>query len=249
MIVLGTAVLNGTPRIAVSFNDAATDRQISRAKDSGVDIVELRIDQFSNFDPDHVLQQVKRFNDFPVIATVRSRSEGGASALSEQQRLNIFQKIINHVDAVDIELSAEEIREQVISLAHEARKIACVSFHDFHQTPPLPDLDKVVKSAEFLKADIIKIATLANNQEDVKRLALFTINNSSKNIIVIAMGSKGAQSRILFPALGSLLTYAYWGPSTAPGQLPFERTMELLRALYPKYNEEKINLLETIENE
>ena len=97
-------------------------------------------------------------------------------------------------------------------------------------------------------ADITKIAAMALGGKDVQRLAAFTIENADKNIITIAMGSEGTCSRVLFPALGSLLTYASLGESTAPGQLPYSDTFDILRRLYSKYNQEKVKALKLFEN-
>ncbi|HEY5595278.1 MAG TPA: type I 3-dehydroquinate dehydratase, partial [Nitrospiria bacterium] len=63
------------------------------------------------------------------------------------------------------------------------------------------------------------------------------IANATKDIIVIAMGVEGALSRVFFPALGSLLTYAYLGQPTAPGQLGYKELFELLKKFYPKFNQ------------
>jgi 3-dehydroquinate dehydratase-1 len=45
------------------------------------------------------------------------------------------------------------------------------------------------------------------------------------------MGDAGVASRVLFPALGSLLTYASAGTQTAPGQLDLDEAVALLRRL------------------
>jgi len=47
------------------------------------------------------------------------------------------------------------------------------------------------------------------------------------------MGDAAVATRVLFPALGSLLTYAHAGTETAPGQIPLVEMRQLLRRLYP----------------
>jgi 3-dehydroquinate dehydratase len=47
------------------------------------------------------------------------------------------------------------------------------------------------------------------------------------------MGTGGVLSRLLFPALGSLFTFAAFGVGTAPGQLSLEETVSCFRKYYP----------------
>ena len=60
-------------------------------------------------------------------------------------------------------------------------------------------------------------------------LAAFTAENARRHVIAIAMGKAGAASRIIFPGLGSLLTYAHLGRATAPGQMDLKTTVSLLK--------------------
>ena len=64
----------------------------------------------------------------------------------------------------------------------------------------------------------------------------FTIDNKSKNIITISLGDIGSISRLVFPALGSLITYAYLNKPSGPGQRPLDELCEHLRTYYPRYN-------------
>lgn len=54
------------------------------------------------------------------------------------------------------------------------------------------------------------------------------------------MGGQGVKSRLFFPALGSLVTFAFVGRPTAPSRLEFDQTFELMRLLYPDFNERKM---------
>jgi len=247
MIKIGKLTLNGTPRVAVGFSDLVSDDIIQDIEKFGLDVVELRVDQYSSFDPAYVVKQIQRFKDFPSIATIRSEQEGGGSNLSDQQRLDLFREVIAYVDAIDIELSSRAILKDVVKIAHNHKKLIMISYHDFDKTPAKDTLENVLNESFTLGADIVKIATLALSRNDVQLLADFTLHNKGKNIITIAMGSEGTLSRVFFPSLGSLLTYASLGKATAPGQLDYHRTVDLLRLLYPKYNQEKIQTLKLLE--
>ena len=248
MIKLGSLTLNGTPRIAVGLKDGVSSQAIEEARRRGLDVIELRIDQCSSSSSDYVLNEIKRFSGFSTIATIRSQSEGGSWGLTEKERLQLYKKILPEVDAVDIELSADTILGDVIQEAHSLNKIVFVSYHNFDRTPSLNDLADVVKRAKSCGADVVKVATLSTKQEDIRILAGLLIENCEKNLVVIGMGANGVLSRVLFPGLGSLLTYASLGQPTAPGQLAYSDMFELFRKLYPNYNQEKIESLKLLEN-
>lgn len=247
MLKLANLVLNGTPRVAVGFKDNVAPETIKDIADLGLDIVELRIDQYRSFETASVIREIKKFRAFPSIATIRSGNEGGGWNLSEEKRQDLFKSVLPYVDAIDIELSSKKILKNVVSNAHKLKKLVCISYHNFDKTPATEKLSHVLKEAKSSGADIVKIATHAKNREDVQTLADFTIKNKSKNIVTISMGSEGAVSRVFFPALGSLITYASLGSATAPGQLDYTLTMDLLRRMYPKYNQKKIISLKLLE--
>ena len=248
MIKLGSLSFpEDTPRIAVSFGDHASVRVIQDAEKLGLDIVELRVDLCSRYDEKYILDEIKKFKNLPLIGTIRSKKEGGNWGRSDAERLSLFEAMLPTVDAVDIEISSKEILAEVVKAAHAVKKIVIVSHHDFQKTPNIDELSKIAGEARSVGADIVKIATLVLKSEDIQTLAEFTIANKPKGVVSIGMGDKGVVTRILLLALGSLITYAALGQSTAPGQLEFADTVDLIRRLYPKYNEEKILALKLLE--
>ncbi|HEY2773208.1 MAG TPA: type I 3-dehydroquinate dehydratase [Candidatus Binatia bacterium] len=244
---LGPVVLNGTPRLVVGFTDTVSAETARAAFDHGVDIAELRIDQFSSHEESYVLAQVGKFRRLPTIATIRTGDQGGRYRKSSTERLRLFQAIIGEVDAVDVELAAE-IRDDVVEFAAANRKLALVSFHDFEATPSLERLLVVVDEAKAAGADVVKVATMVQTMEDVQTLARLTLSRAHSNVAIIGMGALGVLTRVFLPALGSLLTYAYIGQPTAPGQLDADMMFEQLRLMYPSFNEEKIRELRLVEN-
>lgn len=129
-----------------------------------------------------------------------------------------------------------------------AGKILVVSFHDFDGTPALADLERIVDQAKERGADLVEITTNVRGVDDVRCLASLLISRADKDLVVIGMGRNGVVTRILFPALGSLMTFAAaLGHHTAPGQLPYQEMFQTLRSLYPDYNEEKIIKLKLLE--
>lgn len=237
MVSLGSLDLRAVPRVAVSLNDA----HIQAAKDApktGIDIIETRVDHFQSFDPDYVRKTVQALATLPTIATIRIQKEGGNWSGTDESRIALFRALIPLTDAVDVELQSADVCREVSKLAHDAGKLVIGSFHDFDGTPSLASLKTIVAQGKAAGADIVKIATHCGNDGDFRLLASLLIELESQNLIVIGMGPRGLPSRALYPALGSLLTFAAHSQySTAPGQLPFPQMFDILRGLYPRYAE------------
>jgi len=219
-----------TPKIVLSIDDSASS--ILLRKDCLFDIIELRIDLFSSFAIDHILSVVELFRFYPIIATIRSKKEGGNFTGEEQERLFIFKKIIPYIDAVDIELSSTKILQDVVHAARKEKKKVIISHHNFKKTPSIRSLNNILKKGFASKADIVKIAVFAKNNNDLQQLTRFTLMNKDKKIVILAMGEIGAISRLFFPAIGSALTYAHFGKPTAPGQIDCATMARLIKMFY-----------------
>lgn len=230
MLKLGKLSLGKRPVIAVPFADGISPRAIAAARRHGMDVAELRVDRFASVEASHLLKEAAKFKGLPVIVTVRSKKEGGARRLSDAVRLKIFETLLPHVSAVDIELSSPAILQAVVKAARRERKTVIVSYHNFRRTPPVADLRRIVGRARRAGADIVKIAARAASPKDVEALAGFTASER-RGLISIAMGPEAALSRVIFPSLGSLVTYASFGKATAPGQMDLQTTARLLWSL------------------
>ena len=231
---IGNVTLDGTPRLAASFADDAAVDTIRDASRRGLDIAELRIDLYASLDPQHVANEAQKFvGILPTIATIRSTAEGGKCTLADADRLEIFEAVLPHTDAIDIELSSgDELRTNVVAAAHQLDRIVIGSYHNFDETPAIDTLRDVVGDADENGVDVLKVATAINESDDVKRLAEFALDICDRNFVLIGMGPQGVLTRLLFPALGSLFTFAHIGEATAPGQLGLDKCVEVLRVLY-----------------
>ena len=231
MVHFGPLPLDGSPRIAVPFRDGNDAASVASAVELGMDIAELRIDQFANRETAAVAAEIEKFAAVPVLATIRSAAEGGKWSDSDEVRLALYQAILPSVAAVDIELSSTTIAAGIVSAAHAAGKPVVLSFHDFERTPPLDALNAFLRDAKDAGADVAKVAAMCNSQEDVRTLARFTIEHADQNVVVIGMGPIGVPTRVLFPALGSRFTFAAYGEGTAPGQLQLDELHALFKQL------------------
>lgn len=222
------------PSIAITVTDREPLEQIRKvirgARRAVPLLLEIRIDRFHRLDEDSILQRTRALKKFglPLIATVRSRREGGGRNLSDSTRLELFKKVLPSVQMVDVELSSTRLRKALIPLAHRKGKKVILSYHNFHRTPSDETLKSLVRKARQAKADWVKIAVTARAKSDVTRLFLFTRRHRHQNLITLAMGRLGRSSRVLAPRFGSKLTYSFAGRPHAPGQLPLR---SLLREL------------------
>jgi 3-dehydroquinate dehydratase-1 len=216
----------------VPFADAATRAEVLSLVQRGLDVAELRVDHFARVDAASVLAQLDVFAGVPLLATIRSAAEGGGWKGTEADRLALFRALLPRVDAVDVEI-ASEIARDVVRDAQRAGRLAIASFHDFARTPGAGALAAVVARGRALGADVVKIATAVAGRDDLRSLARLLVDPSDIGLIAIGMGDAAVATRVLFPALGSLLTYAHAGNVTAPGQIPLVEMRQLLRRLYP----------------
>jgi 3-dehydroquinate dehydratase-1 len=230
------------PRVIAPFTDKTPHDAIYTARDYGIDLLEARIDQFESYEPSYVVDRIATLRaEIPIVATIRSQKEGGRWTGSEDARVSLFSALIPEVDAIDIELSAAEIAADVVKMAKKNAITPIVSFHDFKTTPSFETLSRIVEQAKALGAEIVKVATTPLSILDMQALARLTIAKAADNIVVIGMGSEGLKTRLLFPALGSLMTYAFIDTPTAPGQLSVRDTFEYLKIIYPENTRNQTN--------
>ena len=223
-------MLEKAPLIALPITDIDLENTLNIAKSNDVDVIELRIDQFENREIDHIKNVAKKVKsyDFYIIATVRSKLEGG-SDISDDERLKIFDAIADFADIVDIEYTSDSIKEKVKEIVKSKGKFLLMSYHDFEKTPSEDEVQKLIDDCKSQGADIVKYAFKANGFEDVSRLMCITNKNKDKNIVAISMGEIGKITRVAGFIFGSLITYTYIGKSFAPGQIEAKKLVELIK--------------------
>lgn len=190
----------------------------------GADILELRIDALLDPDPQKIIHLAEEIN-FPIIATNRTKEEGGHFRGSEEERTEILIQTAEYMEYVDIELQTDEkLRSKVIN----ASKSTIISYHNFQRTPPLKELLEIVTKEKEL-GTIAKFAVMPQNMQDT--LKVLQVVNQFENTIGIAMSEKGKYTRVTAPLFGSPLTYAALNGGSAPGQLNITETKEIIEKL------------------
>jgi 3-dehydroquinate dehydratase-1 len=210
---LGNVTLGATARVVGTISTVAGLRSLDAGRQLPCDIVELRLDKFG---ADQPWTAACRTAGVPVIVTIRPDWEGGGWAQPEEERAGLFQTALAHAAAIDVEAGSKLLG----SLAQAARasgKLLIASYHDFKRTPAIAELREVVAGCLRAGAGIVKIATMIAGDADMETL-LELLKKPAAPLCVLGMGERAAETRRLFPKLGSVLTYGYLDEPVAPGQ-------------------------------
>ncbi|WP_181685869.1 type I 3-dehydroquinate dehydratase [Halorhabdus salina] len=217
-----------------SFRLAAATANLDSEPDARAhaDLIELRMDLAE--DP---LSQLSAYDgELPVLVTNRPTWEGGEA--DDDGRLTALQAAVTDdaVEAVDIELATarDGAAGALIETAREHDVSVIVSTHDFEATPPMGELQEMLRAAcEY--GDVGKLAVTANSPDDVLDLLVATraATVEGHTVATMAMGEAGRHSRAVAPIYGSKIGYAPVEPdeATAPGQYDLATLSTLVEQL------------------
>jgi 3-dehydroquinate dehydratase-1 len=216
-----------SPRIVAAVSEDAP-RKAREARDEGADAVEVRIDMYDN--PDEALDDVRKCDALPVIATNRADDE-----TTEDDRVRTLVEATRHAAAVDIDVSSpDESVERVVEAADENDTTVIASHHDFDSTPSVDSMYATLEEA-WRVGDVAKLAVTPNDEGDVLDLLRLTLEarDADAPFCAISMGALGSYTRFVAPLYGSCLTYASFGGGTAPGQLSVREVRDYMERFSP----------------
>ena len=240
--------------------------EAKRAKESGADILELRIDLLEA--EEKSVAKVKAFVamlknpqssvQMPIIITNRRKEEGGAFTGTEAERIGMLSDIFETaaaeeelVDAVDIEFFSPAAGKQEILKKAKRRHIPVISsFHDFNGMPRREDILRIITSMYKEGGSIAKIAVTPKTVNDALLLLELTqkLSSEGKLVVTIGMGRIGRHLRVIAPLYGSALAYGFIEgenekeEGVAPGQFSVKELRSMMNkfqwnyALYPTKN-------------
>lgn len=205
----------------------------SRALEEGADLIELRLDALAELNLAASVVDGAKDLGATVIATVRSREEGGRYSGGPKPLVEVLRAVSEHADLVDLDRTSLMIRE-VRSLASELgaeRVIASV-----HLGPGDPSVAELVKLAEVLRShgDLVKLVTSPVTAAGAaSTLALYReVEWSRGGLVSFSVGERWSLTRPLSLVLGAPFTYAALkGKEVAPGQLSVPETKLLAELL------------------
>jgi 3-dehydroquinate dehydratase I len=211
-------------------------KEADRAFDLGADYIEIRFD-FLN--PDllpEALRAARGIKDRTVF-TLRSRSEGGVFASTEEDRLRWLYRLAEQEPMLlDVELDTLKKNDEFADFVEKRRNPLLVSWHDFEKTPPSDSIADVLSEMRTY-SNYVKVVTTAHSIEDSLRVLELYETATGLSPIFFAMGLAGVISRLLCTLIGNApFTYATLEKSIAPGQL----TLQQMKKLYDKMGVGKI---------
>ncbi|OVA15093.1 Dehydroquinase class I [Macleaya cordata] len=194
--------------------------EMGKAKESGADIVEIRLDYLSSFNPRQDLETLIKKCTLLTLFTFRPKWEGGEYEGDESSRLDGLRLAMElGADYIDVELQvAHEFISSIDGKKPENCKVI-VSSHNYQCTPSVEEIGNLVANIQGTGADIVKIATTALDITDVARMFQIIVH-SQVPIIGLVMTERGLISRLLCPKFGGYLTFGTLeeGVVSAPGQ-------------------------------
>jgi len=227
LVRIGRVRIGDSPRLVAAVTAPHRLAHLAEAKAAGADLAELRLDYLSRLPEERVVACVRsavRAGSLPVIATIRSPREGGASregfAGDEKRREALFLSLLPHVHAVDLELSSP-ILPIVSSAARKAGVPVIVSYHHFLSTPSLARLRALAQLCKAKGGDIVKIVTVTRSPIEMIRLLSLLHERPSEPLAAFAMGKYALLSRLMAYFFRSCLLYGSLsersGAPAAPG--------------------------------
>lgn len=227
------------PVIGVTENEILDE--FNALNNMEMDLVEFRVDYFEYAKDElkvlGLLTKIRELYNKPLLFTLRTKKEGGALDITDDDYFNLNNKVIQSklIDLIDIEFfSNDDEVYNTINLARKNQVVTILSNHDFMKTPSEEEiLFKLNKMMEH--GDIAKIAVMSNSEEDVLTLlsAALKLKKEKKGpFIAIAMGPHGIISRISCELFGSCMTYASNKNMSAPGQINVKLAKEILKIMH-----------------
>ena len=182
--------------------------------EQGAKLVELRLDYIS---ARVNIQRLLADRPCPAVVTVRREQDGGKFTGGEDSA----------ADACSARRSPRASSTSIwkktspATIPRFGKTKRIISFHSFRNTPD--NLRELHDRLKAIDADIVKIATMANQPHDNVRV-LEMMQESDVPTIGMCMGDIGTPSRILGPKFGAPFTYATFHHERAlapgPAQLP-----------------------------
>eukprot|EP00268_Persea_americana_P020096 TRINITY_DN20350_c0_g1_i4.p1 TRINITY_DN20350_c0_g1~~TRINITY_DN20350_c0_g1_i4.p1 ORF type:complete len:560 (+),score=104.85 TRINITY_DN20350_c0_g1_i4:223-1902(+) len=230
--------------------------EMRRAKSSGADLVEIRLDHLQSFRPRPDLEILLKDRLLPALVTYRPKWEGGQYEGDDNKRFDALRLAMElGADYIDIELKvAHEFMNFIAGKKPKNVKLI-VSSHNYQYTPSVEEISDLVVTIQSTGADIVKIATNAVDITDVARMFQVIVHCQGMYvdattscqpstdvlrlegdasfhkvpIIGLVMHERGLISRLLCAKFGGYLTFGTLdaGKESAPGQPTIQDLLNL----------------------
>ncbi|MEX0571444.1 type I 3-dehydroquinate dehydratase [Acinetobacter baumannii] len=238
-----TAVKTIVPITAKNKEQALAQAQvIANTADAG--LAEFRIDLLS-FASDtkqvialgHELKKI--LGNKPMIATIRTKNEGGQLEISDADYGKTYQAYLKNpfMDWLDVEMFRDQkVVSEIVQKAHQKKVLVVMSNHDFQKTPSQDEIEKRLLKQDQMGADVLKIAVMPKSKQDVFTLMNATLKVSqqtTKPLLTMSMGQLGTISRVATANMGGSYSFGMIGQASAPGQIDVTKLKQILQTVQP----------------
>ncbi|MCI3941263.1 type I 3-dehydroquinate dehydratase [Acinetobacter baumannii] len=238
-----TAVKTIVPIIAQTKEQALAQAQVI-ANTADADLAEFRIDLLS-FASDtkqvialgHELKKI--LGNKPMIATIRTKNEGGQLEISDADYGKTYQAYLKNpfMDWLDVEMFRDQkVVSEIVQKAHQKKVLVVMSNHDFQKTPSQDEIEKRLLKQDQMGADVLKIAVMPKSKQDVFTLMNATLKVSqqtTKPLLTMSMGQLGTISRVATANMGGSYSFGMIGQASAPGQIDVTKLKQILQTVQP----------------
>jgi len=238
-----TAVKTIVPITAKTKEQALAQAQVI-ANTADADLAEFRIDLLS-FASDtkqvialgHELKKI--LGNKPLIATIRTKNEGGQLEISDADYGKTYQAYLKNpfMDWLDVEMFRDQkVVSEIVQKAHQKKVLIVMSNHDFQKTPSQDEIEKRLLKQDQMGADILKIAVMPKSKQDVFTLMNATLKVSlqtTKPLLTMSMGQLGTISRVATANMGGSYSFGMIGEASAPGQIDVTKLKQILKIVQP----------------
>lgn len=238
-----TTVKTIVPITAKTKEQALAQAQVI-ANTADVDLAEFRIDLLS-FASDtkqvialgHELKKI--LGHKPMIATIRTKNEGGQLEISDADYGKTYQAYLKNpfMDWLDVEMFRDQkVVSEIVQKAHQKKVLVVMSNHDFQKTPSQDEIEKRLLKQDQMGADILKIAVMPKSKQDVFTLMNATLKVSqqtTKPLLTMSMGQLGTISRVATANMGGSYSFGMIGQASAPGQIDVTKLKQILQTVQP----------------
>lgn len=219
-------------------------RETRRARESGADLAEWRIDWYDRVSDLEALEQTgtalrRILGEMPLLMTFRTKEEGGAKAIeTKRYQMLLLTLCEKHLaDMIDVELlRGDELVKTIVEAAERTGVVVVGSNHDFDKTPEREEIIGRLCHMQALGVHMTKIAVMPREERDVLTLLDASLamkeQYADRPFITMSMGKLGKISRMAGECFGSCLTFGTAGVSSAPGQMDTQKLNEILDLLH-----------------
>lgn len=252
LCIKGRTIGKGKPLLCVPVVEDTRDGILSEFRSlltSPADMIEWRADLFEEAENIASMVEVaKRLSELSgeklLLGTYRTAGQGGGGKLPPESVEQLLTELANAhaADLLDLEYFSLPEPEKTIR-ALRAQNVAVVaSHHDFAETPETDAMAGLLSAMYHGGADIVKLAVMPQDMEDVLRLLSVTHRFQTEYpgtpIITMSMGRYGMLSRLCGEFFGIAVTFGSHTRASAPGQIDMNVLSTLLTKIHESYEKE-----------